>query len=223
MLMPSGAALAAALIVAVSLPALAGCATGSAGTDTLPTGSAASGPTGSAVSGQPERSSGGPTSTRSPTGPRLVFPPDVHLTFDYAGTGDAAKDAVLHDWETGQRVFNAAETVPDPTFRLLARYEARNALAAAVRTLRTKVERRQTIIGTRRFYDVAVGEKTASLARITWCVDDSQFFARSMATGKAVVHHGPGDFYQVHGTLQHDPADNIWVLVEAVSEEGVRC
>jgi hypothetical protein len=215
MLMPSSAALAAALIVAVTMPALAGCGGGSTGPDTLPTGPA--------LSGEPGRGSGGPAPTRTAAGPRLVFPPDVHLTFDYADTGNAAGDALLHDWEAGQRVFNAAETVPDPTFRLLARYEARNALAAAVNTLQNKRQRRQTIIGTRRFYQVRVGEMTASLARVTWCVDDSQFFARDMATGKAVVHHGSGDFYRVHGTLQHDPSDNIWVLVEAISEVGVRC
>jgi hypothetical protein len=210
--MPSGAALAAALIVAVSLPALAGCKTGSAA-DPLPTDSTAS----------PGPSSGAPASARPPAGPRLTFPRDVHLTFDYADTGDEAKDVLLHDWEAGQRVFNAAETLPAPNFQLLPRYHARRALAAAVGTLQTKRQRRQTIIGTRRFYEVDVRELTGSLATVVWCVDDSQFYARDMATGKAVVHHGPGDYYRVHGTLQHQPTSNIWVLIDVVSEVGVRC
>jgi hypothetical protein len=210
--MPSGAALAAALVVAVSMPALAGCSSGAAPADALPSGPAVAGSSGASS----------PASVRPPAGPRLVFPRDVHLTFDYDDTGDRAKDAVLHDWEAGQRVFNAAETLADPTFRLLGRYQAGNALASAVQTLRTKRERRQTIIGTRRFYRVST-EVGKSLARVVWCVDDSQFFARNVATGKAVVHHGPGDYYRVHGTLQHDPTANIWVLVDVVSEVGVRC
>jgi hypothetical protein len=211
--MPSGAALVASLVVAVSLPALAGCTTGPAATETLPTGSAVSG----------ESGSGRPASARPPAGPRLVFPRDVHLTFDYRDTGDETKDALLRDWEAGQRVFNAAETLADPSFRLLPRYQARKALAAAVHTLRTKRQHRQTIIGTRRFYQVDVKELAGSLAGVTWCVDDSQFFARDVATGKPVVHHGPGDYYRVHGTLQHEPTSNTWMLVEAVSEVGVRC
>lgn len=209
--MPSGAALAAALIVAVSLPAVAGCTTGSAATEPLPTGST--------TSGTPVPS---PT-PRPPAGPRLVFPRDVHLTFDYADTGDEAKDALLHDWEAGQRVFNAAETLPDPRFRLLPRYHTDRALVALVGTLQTKRQRRQTIVGIRRFYEVEVRELTGALARVVWCVDDSQFFARDVATGKPVVHHGPGDYYRVHGTLRHQPTSNIWVMIDVVSEVGVRC
>jgi hypothetical protein len=211
--MPAGAVLAAALAVAVSLPVLAGCAADPATQETLPTGTVTSGP----------GPSGGPGSARPPAGPPLSFPPDVHLTFDYADTGDGAKDALLHDWEAGQRVFNAAETMPNPTFTLLARYQARRALAAAVGTLQTKRQRRQTVIGTRRFYQVKVRELTGALATVVWCVDDSQFFARDLATGRAVVHHGPGDYYRVHGTLQHDSKSNIWVLIDVVSEVGVRC
>jgi len=211
--MPAGATLAAALVVAMSLPVFAGCAADSGSQEILPTGSVTSahGP------------AGGPASARPPAGPPLSFPPDVHLTFDYADTGDEAKDALLHDWEAGQRVFNAAETLPDPRFRLLPRYQARRALAAAVGTLQTKRQRRQTIVGTRRFYQVGVRELTGALATVVWCVDDSQFFARDVATGKAVVHHGPGDYYRVHGTLQHDQKSNIWVLIDVASEVGVRC
>jgi hypothetical protein len=211
--MPSSAALVAALLLAVSMPALSGCAASPAATDALPSNSP--------VSGSRLASPGAPGS-REPVGPRLVFPRDVHLVFDYADTGDATKDALLHDWEAGQRVFNAAETLADPTFKLLGRYEAGNALASAVRTLRTKRQQRQTVIGTRRFYRVTA-QLGKSLGRVTWCVDDSQFFARNVATGKAVVHHGPGDYYRVQGTLQHDPRANIWVLTEVISEVGVRC
>jgi hypothetical protein len=211
--MPGGAAVAAVLALALSLPVLAGCSADSAAQDTLPT--------------VPATSDAGPTtasaSARPPAGPPLSFPPDVHLTFDYADTGDEARDALLHDWEAGQRVFNAAETVQNPSFTLLGRYQARKALAAAVGTLHTKGQRRQTVIGTRRFYQVGVRELAGALARVVWCVDDSQFFARDVATGKAVVHHGPGDYYRVHGTLQHDPKNNIWVLIDVVSEVGVRC
>lgn len=213
--MPPGATLAAALLIAVSVSALAGCSSGSTATNTLPTGSD--------VPTEPVDGSGGPASARPPAGPRLTFPRDVHLNFDYADTGDQAKDALLHDWEAGQRVFNAAETLPDPAFRLLQRYQARRALAAAVGTLQTKRQRRQTIIGTRRFYRVEVRELAGPLARVVWCVDDSQFFARDVRTGRAVVHHGPGDYYRVHGTLQHDPKTNIWVLIDVISEVGVQC
>jgi hypothetical protein len=214
--MPSGTALVARAILVVWLPVFAGCSgseSGSTGVEPLPTGP----PPSSAPT------SGGPASARPPAGPRLVFPADVHLVFDYADTADPAKDGVLHDWEAGQRVFNAAETLANPTFRLLARYQAGNALAAAVRTLRTKRQRRETVVGTRRFYQVNLGEMATAQARVTWCVDDSQFFARAVATGKPVVHHGPGDYYRVRGTLQHDPASKIWVLVDVVSEVGVRC
>jgi hypothetical protein len=211
--MRSGAAL-VALVVAVSVPALAGCSAKAAPSAADPL------PTGSTVSAGPGPSGG---SARPPAGPSLVFPRDVHLTFEYVNVGDEAKDAVLHDWEAGQRVFNAAETLADPGFRLLPRYQAAKALASAVHTLRTKRQRRETIVGTRRFYRVALGKVTESLADVTWCVDDSQFFARNVATGKAIVHHGPGDYYRVHGILQHDPKNNLWVLVDVVSEVGVRC
>ncbi|MEN3357223.1 MAG: hypothetical protein V7637_1205 [Mycobacteriales bacterium] len=212
--MPGGAVLVAAMAVALSLPVLAGCSAHPATQqDALPTAPATSDP----------EAAGASASARPPAGPSLSFPPDVHLTFDYADTGNEAKDALLHDWEAGQRVFNAAETVRNPSFTLLARYQARKALAAAVGTLHTKRLRGQTVIGTRRFDHVEVRELAGSLARVVWCVDDSRFFARDIGTGKALVHHGPGDYYRVHGTLQHDPKNNIWVLVDAVSEVGVRC
>jgi hypothetical protein len=200
----------AAVLMAAALPVLAACGPKATTDAPLPTG-AISVPAGA-----------GETS-RAPAGPQLAFPPDVHLSFDYADTGDQAKDALLHDWEAGQRVFAYAQTVPDPRFRTLGTYYAAQALGDSVRALTTKVSKKQTIIGTRKYYQVSVAELAGQYARVKWCVDDSQFFARSLATRKAIVHHGPGDYYRSTGILQRDPKINTWVLIRATSEVGVQC
>jgi hypothetical protein len=206
-----GVVRAAAVLLAAALPALVACGPKATDDSPLPTGGAASAP------------AGGGESSRAPAGPDLAFPPDVHLTFDYTDPGDQGKDALLHDWEAGQRVFAYAQTIPDPRFTTLGRYYAANALADAVETLTKKAKARQTIIGTRRYYQVSVLELSGPYSRVKWCVDDSRFFARSLATRKAVVHHGPGDYYRITGFLQRDPKLNTWVLIRATSEVGVQC
>jgi hypothetical protein len=196
--------------MAAALPALAGGGAKASGDSPLPTG-AVSAPAGT---GQ---------SSRAPAGPELAFPADVKLTFDYADTGEATKDALLHDWEAGQRVFAYAQTIPDPRFRTLGTYYAAQALGDVVATLNRKLAARQTTIGARRYYQVGVLELTAPYARVTWCVDDSRFYARNLATNKAIVHHGPGDYYRITGVLQQDPKSKTWVLIRATSEVGVQC
>jgi hypothetical protein len=206
-----GVVRAAAVLVAAALPALVACGPKATNDSPLPTGGVASVPAGA-----------GPSS-RPPAGPELAFPADVHLSFDYADTGDQGKDAVMHDWEAGQRVFAYAQTVPDPRFPTLGRYYAANALADAVATLSKKVKAKQTVIGTRRYYQVSVIELSGSYSRLKWCVDDSRFFARNAVTKKAIVHHGPGDYYRITGILQRDPKLDTWVLIRATSEVGVQC
>jgi hypothetical protein len=209
-----GRVVAAALVGAVALPVLAGCGGDSGAPAVLPSDST---PTASGSD------SGAPT-TSVPPGPRFTFPPDVRLVFEVQRTGNGAKDAVLRDWEISQRAFVAAETVPDPAFPALVQYQSRAALAEAVRTLRLKKQRRHTVIGTRRYYSVTVGSVSGTAARIVWCVDDSGFFARDVASGRALrTTPGPRDYYRVQGTLLLNPRTRIWTLVEATSKEGVQC
>jgi hypothetical protein len=205
-----GVVRAAAVLIAAAIPALAACGPTATTDAPLPTG-ALSAPAGAGQTGRPA------------AGPELTFPPDVHLTFDYADTGDQAKDGLVHDWEAGQRVFAYAQTIPDPRFKTLGRYYAAQALGDAVSTLNNKVSARQTIIGTRRYYQVRVRDLAGQYGQVSWCVDDSRFFARALTTKKAVVHHGPGDYYRITGILQRDPKLKTWVLIRATSEVGVQC
>lgn len=211
--MSVGRVLAAALVGVVAVPALAGCG-GSDAPAVLPSDSTPAGP---------GLSSSAPA-TSVPPGPSFAFPPDVRVVFAVQPTGDGVKDAVLRDWEISQRAFVAAEAVPDPAFPALLQYQSRAALAAAVRTLRLKQQRRHTVIGTRRYYAAAVRSVSGAGARVIWCVDDSAFFARDMASGQAIRSApGPKDYYRVQGTLQLNPRTRIWTLVEATSKEGVQC
>jgi hypothetical protein len=170
-----------------------------------------------------------PTGTPEPSAdagadvPALALPADVSLVVEPPAAVPDGAAAAVRDWQLGQRAFVAAAARADPRFGPLGRYQAQDALLASVRTLRLKRERNRTVVGVRRIYAVAVGPVGADRAAMSWCVDDSRFFSRDRATGRAVVRHGPSDYYRFDGSLVRDARLGGWVLVRATGQEGVQC
>ncbi len=85
------------------------------------------------------------------------------------------------------------------------------------------MKNRRAVVGVRKIGTVTVLSQSATAAVMSWCVDDSKFFAKDLKTGKPIINHD-NDFYRVRGQLLLDPKLKVWVLVRAfIAEEDVRC
>jgi hypothetical protein len=174
----------------------------------------------------PVTSSAAPTSaapSSSAASPEPGLPAGVTADITLPAAGDPARTALLRDWKAGQVAYLAAAAVPDPRSAAVARYYAQEALATTVGSLRDDAQKRRGVIGTRKIDSVTVESQTSTAATMTWCVDDSRFFARDLRTGKPIISH-EYDHYGVSGRLLRDPKLRIWVLVRAIlAGKGVQC
>ncbi|KAB1147738.1 hypothetical protein F7R91_11675 [Streptomyces luteolifulvus] len=172
--------------------------------------------TGSETSASPSASASGPGATR----PKIKLPSDLHHVFEWKKTGDAEKDAVLHDGEqfikaTDQAIAN--QDALDPAYRFYSEGE----LAAATQNyVQRFVDHKARTTGTYRFYSELVTLRGNGRASLRYCEDQGKAFNRNVETGKIDKTPVTKDSYILYNTALKKNSDGVWATQDMISERG---
>ncbi|WP_435193535.1 hypothetical protein [Streptomyces sp. NRRL F-5630] len=146
------------------------------------------------IAGAEKSPSAKPSPTPSATeghqdGPDLSLPKDVKVVTDWTQPEGKEEAAVLRDAVnalTGQVRAITRQDVDDPAY-LYYSYPASNARQWMQTDVKTHVEKKSSVTGTRRLSKQSVQIiKAHSSAVVTFCVDDHEYAAKRLDTGKVV-------------------------------------
>ncbi|WP_433340885.1 hypothetical protein [Streptomyces sp. CA-253872] len=151
---------------------------------------------GDKIAGAGESASTKPTRTPTPSapaspagGPDLSLPKDVKIVKDWTEPKGKEEAAALRDAVnalTGQVRAITRQDAADPAY-LYYSYPGSNARQWMQTDVKTHVDKKSSVTGTRRLSKQSVQIVTSqSTAVVTFCVDDHEYAAKQLETGKVV-------------------------------------
>ncbi|MEU9633041.1 hypothetical protein ACGFZZ_03250 [Streptomyces tendae] len=152
--------------------------------------------------------------------PEIALPADVTYKFEWGKTGDAVKDAVLHDAEQRIRAVDMAIAEQDPLHKAYRFYSEGEAAAGSEKYIRDFVDHKARTTGVTRYYDESVNAKDDGTAALVYCEDQSKSFNKFLKTGKTDVTPVTKDSYVLYASTLRKNDKGVWVTERLVSERG---
>ncbi|WP_447040081.1 hypothetical protein [Streptomyces sp. DSM 118878] len=173
-----------------------------------------------------EQAGGGDEKSAPPSGPAPVadrpeieLPSDVSFTFDWAKTGDKAKDAVLADREQAIQAVDMAIAEKSPAHKALRFYYEGEAAANAQKYVEEYVKAEARTTGAYRYYEAAVTADGDS-AGLTYCEDQSKAYDKYLKKDK--VDKGPAtkNSYVLYAARLSKNKAGVWVTTKLTADRG---
>ncbi|WP_369158111.1 hypothetical protein [Streptomyces sp. R02] len=156
--------------------------------------------------------------------PVVELPSDVTYTFDWAKTGDPAKDAVLADTEQRIKAVDMAIAEQDPLHEAYRIYTEGAAAAGTERWIQSFVDHKARTTGVTRFYDADVTVDKDGTAALVYCEDQGKAYNKFLETGKVDVTPVSADSYVVYVATLRKNENGVWVTERLSSQRGsARC
>ncbi|MFJ4435664.1 hypothetical protein [Streptomyces sp. NPDC088923] len=152
--------------------------------------------------------------------PKIELPADLKLTFDWADTGDAKKDAVYRDTEQFIQSLQTAvarQKPTDPGFRFYSSGEAAANVQAYVQRF---VDTGDRVTGTVRYSKPNLKLNADGTAGFVYCEDQSKAYRKSVKTGKTKLTQGSKDDYVLYNTHLRRNDKGVWVTEKLISDAG---
>jgi hypothetical protein len=172
--------------------------------------------TGSETSASPSASS----STADAKRPAIKLPSDLHYAFEWKQTGDADKDAVLHDGELFIKATDQAIANQDPLDPAYRFYSEGELAAATQEYVQRFVDHKARTTGTYRFYGESVTIRKDGTASLSYCEDQGKAFNKYVDTGKVEKTPVTKNSYILYNTVLKKNADGVWVTQDMLSDRG---
>ncbi|MFJ4242119.1 hypothetical protein ACIP17_16090 [Streptomyces iakyrus] len=152
--------------------------------------------------------------------PKIYLPSDVTYEFQWKKTGDAPKDAVLHDAEQRIRAVDMAIAKQDPLDKGYRFYSEGAAAAESQKYIKEFVDHKARTTGLTRYYNESLTIRDDGTAALVYCEDQSKAFNKFLKTGKTDVTPVTKDSYVVYaGTLRKNDK-GVWVTERLISQRG---
>ncbi|WP_399942360.1 hypothetical protein ACGH52_24520 [Streptomyces sp. BBFR25] len=174
---------------------------------------------GADTSGDPSTSPS-ETAPAQPERPEIALPTDVTYKFEWGKTGDAVKDAVLHDAEQRIRAVDMAIAEQDPLHKAYRFYSEGEAAAGSEKYIRDFVDHKARTTGVTRYYKESVTAKEDGTAALVYCEDQSKAFNKFLESGKTDVTSVTKDSYVLYASTLRKNSKGVWVTERLVSERG---
>ncbi len=139
--------------------------------------------------------------------PDINLPKDVELDFNWEKPSDAEEAAVLSDAQEYLRsvIFGITEQDPESSAYKFYSVPAGSGAAYAKEQIKSTVDAGYSVTGVQRFSSVKVKLTKDSLASVTYCQNEDEFFNKEVDSGK---------------TLKGDPNSSNTFLFQVVLEEA---
>lgn len=164
------------------------------------------------------------TPTDTVNRPSTALPKDLTMVFDWPKTGDATKDAVLHDGEQYLRALKRASArndLKDPAYQF---YSRNAALTYAHGQIKANIDGGWAPTGQDHYYGAKTSIVRSGSATLSFCRDQSKVFSMNVKT-KAVNRTAPNDdsYILYNILLVKDAASNgIWQSSQITVIEGAK-
>ncbi|MGX1028407.1 hypothetical protein [Streptomyces sp. SAI-097] len=160
------------------------------------------------------------TAPAQPERPEIALPADVTYKFEWGKTGEAVKDAVLHDAEQRIRAVDMAIAEQDPLHKAYRFYSEGEAAAGSEKYIRDFVDHKARTTGVTRYYNESVSAKEDGTAALVYCEDQSKAFNKFIESGKTDVTSVTKDSYVLYASTLRKNSRGVWVTERLVSERG---
>ncbi|MEU6677798.1 hypothetical protein [Streptomyces sp. NPDC046925] len=151
--------------------------------------------------------------------PKIELPSDVSFTFQWAKTGDKAKDAVLADREQAIKTVDMAIAEKDPTHKAMRFYHEGDAAAAAQKYIQAYVKAQARTTGAYRYYDATVTADGAGAA-LTYCEDQSKVYDKYLKKDKIEKSPATKNSYVFYAAKLRKNDAGAWVTTQLNATRG---
>ncbi|MGW5633894.1 hypothetical protein [Streptomyces sp. NPDC003832] len=152
--------------------------------------------------------------------PKIELPADVTYKFEWADTGDAAKDAVLGDAEQRIRAVDMAIAEQDPLHEAYRFYSEGTAAAGSQSYIQDFVDHKARTTGVTRFYNETLTMKDNGTAALVYCEDQSKAYNKFLKTGKTDVTPVTKNSYVIYAATLRKNKNGVWVTETLNSQRG---
>ncbi|MGW2958363.1 hypothetical protein ACWDGI_07730 [Streptomyces sp. NPDC001220] len=167
------------------------------------------------------QTSASPSPSASASGRPTVEPPgDLTYNFDWPGTGDAAKDAVLADSEQNIKAVDLAIANQDPLDSAYRFYFEGEAAAQIQRYVQAYVTAKARTTGHYRYYDPVVNVSAPDKASLVYCEDQGKAYDLYLKTKKVDKTAVTKNSYVLYSTQLHKNGKGVWVAQKLSSQRG---
>ncbi|MFE2536211.1 hypothetical protein [Streptomyces sp. NPDC059371] len=167
-----------------------------------------------------ESASPGASATPQAGRPKIELPSDLTYTFEWPGTGDKDKDAVLSDSEQFIKAVDMAIAAQDPLDKAYRFYSEGTAAAGSQKFIQEFVDYKDRITGAKRYYDSKVTINSDGTAAFVYCEDQNKAYNKSLKTGKTEVTPKSKDNYVLYDSLLRVDEQGVWVTETLTSQRG---
>jgi hypothetical protein len=173
----------------------------------------------------PAPTSASPEPTASPVDtvkrPATTLPKDFKVTFDWPSTGDATKDAVLHDAEQYVLAYNRAsalDSTKDPAYQFYSRDQG---LTYARAQIDANIQGGYAPTGLDAYYRATVTVLGSGRASVTYCEDESRAYSKETKTGKVDITTPDDSAFVFYNTLfvKDAVSNGVWQASHVVVTE----
>ncbi|MGY5058072.1 hypothetical protein ACWDFR_29020 [Streptomyces sp. 900105755] len=174
----------------------------------------------SAGAGKVGSASASPSVSAGTDRPRVTLPSDLTYSFDWPGTGDAAKDAVLADSEQNIKAVDLAIANQDPLDKAYRFYFEGEAAAQIQRYVQAYVTAKARTTGHYRYYDPVVNVSAPDEASLVYCEDQGNAYDFYLETKKVDRTAVTRNSYVLYSTQLHKSDKGVWVAEKLSSQRG---
>ncbi|MEW2522138.1 hypothetical protein [Actinacidiphila alni] len=167
------------------------------------------------------------TTTPSPTAssvqrPVITLPSGAKNVFEDQHTGDAQKDAILHDNEQWVNSMDEAILKGSLNTPAVGFYSTDKALESSITYIKGYLDKSDTWVGTTRFFDRKVTLMNDGTASVIYCSDESKAFLKDKKTGKIDNTPTTAESYVLYNTRLAKSKQGIWRTTQVISDRGAK-
>lgn len=166
-------------------------------------------------------SSASPSASAGVKRPAIALPAGAKNVFEGRHTGDAKKDAVLYDNEQWVNSMDEAILKRSSDTSHIAFYSRDDALGSSVSFVKGYLDKKDTWVGTTRFFDRKVTFMPGGTASVVYCSDESKAFIKH-SNGKIDNTPTDADSYVLYNTKLVKNNDGVWQTSVVVSDRGAK-
>jgi hypothetical protein len=176
-----------------------------------------------ADTGSPTSASPSATASREGgTRPRIVFPSGAKNVFEGQKTGDATKDAVLADSALSMNSMDDAIFQESVDTKALGFYNTGKALNSAITYVQGYLDKKDTWIGTTRYFDRRVTLSGTASATVVFCSDESKSFLKNRKTNKVKNVPTTAKSYVLYNAKLVKNGQGVWQTTDIISDRGAK-
>ena len=152
--------------------------------------------------------------------PTIALPSDLSYTFDWPGSGDETKDAILADSEQNIKAVDLAIANQDPSDSAYRFYFEGEAAAQIQRYVQAYVTAGARTTGHFRYYDPVVNVSAPDKASLVYCEDQGKAYDLYLKTKKVDRTAVTKDSYVLYSTQLRKNDEGVWVTEKLSSQRG---